>query len=186
MSSGVPIARCVVITINTYVSYVVSDINKNNIQVLLFSATFDDAVKAFVSKIVEDLFVHEYNKLFVKKEEQPLECVKQYKVNVPDELSKVMVVKDKIMDLADKVVKAIIFVHTRRSAGMLHKALVDYGFGVTTIHGGFTQKDRDTIIKEFKDGLTKVLISTDLLNRGFDDSKVCIIDFLFLGFFLLI
>ncbi|XP_076940348.1 DEAD-box ATP-dependent RNA helicase 38-like [Bidens hawaiensis] len=143
-----------------------------NCQVLLFSATFDDAVKAFVSKIVEDLFVREYNKLFVKKEEQPLECVKQYKVHVPDELSKVMVVKDKIMDLADKVVKAIIFVHTRRSAGMLHKALVDYGFGVTTIHGGFSQKDRDTIIKEFKDGLTKVLISTDLLNRGFDDSKI--------------
>nr|XP_043610737.1 DEAD-box ATP-dependent RNA helicase 38 [Erigeron canadensis] len=141
-------------------------------QVLLFSATFNDTVKAFVSKIVKDLFVQEYNQLFVKKEELSLESIKQYKVNLPDELSKIMVIKDKIMDLGEKVGQTIIFVRTRRSAGMLHEALVKYGYEVTTIQGALTQEDRDKIVKEFKDGLTHVLISTDLLARGFDQSQV--------------
>lgn len=145
---------------------------KADCQVLLFSATFNECVKGFVKKIVEDLFVRGYNQLFVKKEELSLESVKQYKVHCPDELSKVMVVKDKILDLGEKVGQTIIFVRTREGASMLHKALVSYGFEVTVIQGALTHDDRDKIIKEFKDGLTQVLISTDLLARGFDQSQV--------------
>ncbi|GKA32857.1 DEAD-box ATP-dependent RNA helicase 38, partial [Tanacetum coccineum] len=142
-------------------------------QVLLFSATFNDVVKAFVTKIVKELFVNkEYNQLFVKKEELSLDSVKQYKVSVPDELSKIKVIKDKIMDLGQKVGQTIIFVRTRKSAGMLHEALVEYGYEVTTIQGALSQEDRDKIVKEFKDGLTHVLISTDVLARGFDQSQV--------------
>lgn len=141
-------------------------------QVLLFSATFNENVKAFVSKIVKDLFKQEYNQLFVKKEELSLDSVKQYKVNLPDELSKILVIKDKIMELGQKVGQTIIFVKTRKSAGMLHDALSGYGYEVTTIQGALTQEDRDKIVKEFKDGLTQVLISTDVLARGFDQAQV--------------
>ncbi|KAM0006756.1 putative RNA helicase [Helianthus debilis subsp. tardiflorus] len=84
-----------------------------NCQVLLFFATFNDTVQSFVSKFVQDLF-QEYNELYVKKEELPLDPVKQHKVNVPDELSKIMVIKDKIMDLGDKIGQMIIFVKTKK------------------------------------------------------------------------
>nr|GEV79904.1 DEAD-box ATP-dependent RNA helicase 38 [Tanacetum cinerariifolium] len=141
-------------------------------EVLLYSATFNDKVKVFVSKIFKEIFVKEYNQLYVKKEELSLDSVKQYKVKVPDELSKIMVIKDKIMFLAQKLGQTIIFVRTRQSAGYLHKALVNEGYPVTTIQGALNQEDRDTIIKEFKAGLTTVLISTDLLARGFDQSQV--------------
>ncbi|KAL6521164.1 DEAD-box ATP-dependent RNA helicase 38 [Orobanche gracilis] len=143
-----------------------------NCQVLLFSATFDDAVRAFVSKIVEDIFVREYNQMFVKKEELSLESVKQYKVHCPDELSKIMVIKDQILELGEKVGQTIVFVRSRDSASALHRSLVDLGYEVTTIQGALKQEHRDRIIKEFKDGLTQVLISTDLLARGFDQSQV--------------
>ncbi|KAI3714578.1 hypothetical protein L6452_21535 [Arctium lappa] len=83
-------------------------------QVLLFSATFDETVKAFVSKIVEDYSVQGYNQLFVKKEELSLDSIKQYKVKIPDEDSKIMVIKDKIMELGQKVGQTIIFVRTRK------------------------------------------------------------------------
>nr|GEV75623.1 DEAD-box ATP-dependent RNA helicase 38 [Tanacetum cinerariifolium] len=76
------------------------------------------------------------------------------------------------MFLAQKLGQTIIFVRTRQSAGYLHKALVNEGYPVTTIQGALNQEDRDTIIKEFKAGLTTVLISTDLLARGFDQSQV--------------
>ena len=141
---------------------------------LLFSATFDDAVRAFVTKTVKELFLKDYFEIKVNREELSLESVKQYKVHCPDELAKVLVIKDKIMELGQKLGQTIIFVRTRNSASMLHKALVDYGYEVTTIQGALKQEDRDKIVKEFKDGLTQVLISTDVLSRGFDQSQVLI------------
>ncbi|XP_042499156.1 DEAD-box ATP-dependent RNA helicase 38 [Macadamia integrifolia] len=148
---------------------IMKDIQKNSAhcQVLLFSATFNEIVKNFVSRVVKD-----GNQLFVKKEELSLEAVKQYKVHCPDELSKIEVIKDRIFELGEKLGQTIIFVKTRNSAAMLHKSLVDYGWQCTTIQGALKQEDRDKIVKEFKDGLTKVLISTDILARGFDQAQV--------------
>ncbi|KAK8611234.1 hypothetical protein V6N13_131294 [Hibiscus sabdariffa] len=137
-------------------------------QVLLFSATFDDIVKNFISKIVKG----DHIQLFVKKEELSLDSVKQYKVNVPDELSKVMVIKDRIFEFGERLGQAIIFVRTRNSATTLHQSLTELGYDCTTIQGGLSEEDRDKIVKEFKDGLTQVLISTDLLARGFDQQQV--------------
>ncbi|KAL9399032.1 hypothetical protein Peur_007993 [Populus x canadensis] len=148
---------------------IMKDIQRFNshCQVLLFSATFDETVKNFVSKVVKD-----YNQLFVKKEDLSLESLKQYKVNLPDELAKIRVVKDRILELGENIGQIIIFVNTKRSASMLHTSLVDLGYEVTTIHGALNLEDRDKIVKEFKDGLTQVLISTDVLARGFDQQQV--------------
>lgn len=148
---------------------IMKDIQRFNshCQVLLFSATFDETVKNFVSKVVKD-----YNQLFVKKEDLSLESLKQYKVILPDELAKIRVVKDRILELGENIGQIIIFVNTKRSASMLHTSLVDLGYEVTTIHGALNLEDRDKIVKEFKDGLTQVLISTDVLARGFDQQQV--------------
>ncbi|RHN60375.1 putative RNA helicase [Medicago truncatula] len=139
------------------------------LQVLLFSATFDDTVKNFATRIVAK---KEHNEYFVKKEELSLEAVKQYKVKCTDELAKIEVIKDYIFELGENVGQTIIFVRTRNSAKMLHKSLVDFGYEVTSIQGALQTEERDTIIKEFKDGLTQVLISTDVLSRGFDQDQV--------------
>ncbi|KAF1860282.1 hypothetical protein Lal_00037620 [Lupinus albus] len=137
-------------------------------EVLLFSATFNDIVKNFVSRTVKK----DHNKLFVKKEELSLDAVKQYKVHCPDELSKIEVIKDYIFEIGENVGQTIIFVRTRESAKMLHKSLVDLGYEVTSIQGALDHEERDKIVKEFKDGLTQVLISTDVLARGFDQQQI--------------
>ncbi|KAM7263446.1 hypothetical protein ACFE04_001129 [Oxalis oulophora] len=137
-------------------------------QVLLFSATFNDDVKAFVSRVTKE----GSNQLFVKKEDLTLESLKQFKVNCPDELSKILVIKNRIMEFGENMGQTIIFVRTKKNAFMLHKALVDFGYEVTTIQGALGQEERDKIVKEFKDGLTQVLISTDVLARGFDQQQV--------------
>ncbi|KAJ4724193.1 DEAD-box ATP-dependent RNA helicase [Melia azedarach] len=148
---------------------IMTDIERSSAhcQVLLFSATFNETVRNFVTRVVKD-----YNQLFVKKEELSLESVKQYKVLCPDELAKVMVIKDRIFELGENLGQTIIFVRTRYSAGILHRSLAEFGYEVTTIMGAQKQEDRDKIVKEFKDGLTQVLISTDLLARGFDQQQV--------------
>ncbi|KAH0971525.1 hypothetical protein GBA52_023681 [Prunus armeniaca] len=143
-------------------------------QVLLFSATFNETVTNFVSKVIKG----SGNKLFVKKEELSLEGVKQYKVYCPDELTKIEIIKSKIFELGENLGQRIIFVRTKNSARMLHQTLVEDGYAVTTIQGALTVEDRDKIVKEFKDGLTQVLISTDLLARGFDQQQVnCVVNY---------
>lgn len=148
---------------------IIKDIEKSTskCQVLLFSATFNETVKAFVSRVIRD-----GNHMFVKKEELSLDVVKQYKVHCPDENAKISVIKERIFDLGEKLGQTIIFVHSRESAKALHKSLASVGWECTTIHGAVDKELRDKIVKEFKDGLTQVLISTDLLSRGFDQSQV--------------
>ncbi|CAM8910272.1 unnamed protein product [Rhodiola kirilowii] len=146
--------------------------SNNRCQVLLFSATFNEAVKNFITMVVKD-----HNQLFVEKEELSLDAIKQYKVKCPNEDSKIKisVIKDKILELGQKVGQTIIFVRTRDSASRLHAALTTDGYDVSAIQGALDQAERDKIVKEFKDGLTKVLISTDILARGFDQSQVNLI-----------
>ncbi|KAG4377574.1 hypothetical protein GLYMA_18G155900v4 [Glycine max] len=137
-------------------------------EVLLFSATFNDTVKNFVSRTVR----MDHNKLFVKKEELSLDAVKQYKVYCPDELAKIDVVKDYIFEIGENVGQTIIFVRSKITARLTHEALVKLGYEVTSIQGSLSNEERDKVVKEFKDGLTQVLISTDILARGFDQQQV--------------
>ncbi|KAK1319898.1 DEAD-box ATP-dependent RNA helicase 38 [Acorus calamus] len=154
---------------------IMKDIVRSNggCQVLLFSATFNEEVKAFVSRVVKDA-----NEMYVEKEKLSLATLKQYKVHCPDELAKIQVIKDKIFEFGKWLGQRIIFVHARNSARMLHDALSKEGYECTSIHGAMQQEDRNKIVKEFKDGLTDVLISTDLLARGFDQAQVnCVVNF---------
>ncbi|XP_068657366.1 DEAD-box ATP-dependent RNA helicase 38-like [Aristolochia californica] len=148
---------------------IMKDIERNSsgCQVILFSATFSETVKDFVRRVVKD-----GNQLFVKKEELSLDVIKQYKVFCPDELAKNEVIKNKIFELGKNWGQTIIFVRTRRDADRLYKELEDFGYDCTSIHGATIQEERDRKVEEFKKGLTKVLISTDLLSRGFDQQQV--------------
>ena len=46
------------------------------------------------------------------------------------------------------------------------------GFPCTSISGELDRDKRDVVIKEFRTGVTKVLIATDVLARGFDVQQV--------------
>ena len=46
------------------------------------------------------------------------------------------------------------------------------GHRVTSIQGDMDMSARDRVVKEFRDGTTKILISTDVLSRGFDVTQV--------------
>ncbi|KAI3909814.1 hypothetical protein MKW92_004718 [Papaver armeniacum] len=139
-------------------------------QVLLFSASFNDIVRNFISRVIT-----EGNKLFVEREQLSLDVVKQYKVNCPDELAKIRIIKDKIFELGEHLGQTVIFVHSRASASALHTELEDSGWECSIIHGAVDNDERDKIVKGFREGLTKVLIATDLLARGFDQSQVNVV-----------
>ncbi|XP_022007161.1 DEAD-box ATP-dependent RNA helicase 38-like [Helianthus annuus] len=91
-----------------------------------------------------------------------------YKVNLPDEQSKITVIRDKILALGEGIGQTIIFVRSKRTAPILHEALAEHGYAVTLTQGS----DRDKLTKDFNDGSIRVLISTDVVARDIDQSKV--------------
>mmetsp|Transcript_46273 Transcript_46273/g.99068 ORF Transcript_46273/g.99068 Transcript_46273/m.99068 type:complete len:116 (+) Transcript_46273:2-349(+) len=48
-------------------------------------------------------------------------------------------------------------------------------FTISTMHADLDQKERDLIMREFRSGSTRVLISTDLLARGIDVQQVSLV-----------
>ncbi|KAJ0661869.1 putative RNA helicase [Helianthus annuus] len=92
-----------------------------------------------------------------------------YKVNLPDESLKMTVIRNTIMKLAAEVAgQIIIYMWNGVTALMLGDALVEDGYAVALTLGA----DRDKLAKDFNDGLIKVLISTDIIAWGIDQSKV--------------
>jgi ATP-dependent RNA helicase DDX19/DBP5 len=140
------------------------------IQILLFSATFNERVKRFAQKIVPDA-----NQVFIPKEELSLDVIKQYRVYCPRGADKVKVLKDMIFPLCEKLGQTIIFVRTRETARSLHAVMEKEGHKCTSIEGGMDKQARDKVVKEFRDGTTKILISTDVLSRGFDVTQVTLV-----------
>eukprot|EP00003_Mantamonas_plastica_P006733 TRINITY_DN1555_c0_g2_i1.p2 TRINITY_DN1555_c0_g2~~TRINITY_DN1555_c0_g2_i1.p2 ORF type:complete len:116 (-),score=48.62 TRINITY_DN1555_c0_g2_i1:24-371(-) len=48
-------------------------------------------------------------------------------------------------------------------------------FTVSAMHGEMDQNDRDLVMKEFRNGTTRVLITTDIWARGIDVQQVSLV-----------
>ncbi|MEW6528873.1 MAG: DEAD/DEAH box helicase [Candidatus Micrarchaeota archaeon] len=62
--------------------------------------------------------------------------------------------------------KILIFVATQRASEYLGKRLFAAGIEATYIHGDVTQRRRENIMYSFKQGITDVLVATDIAARG--------------------
>lgn len=54
----------------------------------------------------------------------------------------------------------------------LTEKMREANFTVSSMHGDMPQKERDTIMKEFRSGGSRVLITTDVWARGIDVQQV--------------
>ena len=102
-----------------------------------------------------------------------LEGIKQFYVNVEEEEYKY----ECLTDLYDSisVTQAVIFCNTRRKVEELTTKLRNDKFTVSAIYSDLPQQERDTIMKEFRSGSSRILISTDLLARGIDVQQVSLV-----------
>ena len=64
---------------------------------------------------------------------------------------------------------------TKKKVEWLSDQLENNGYPVSKIHGDMIQTDRDEIMKRFRNGSTRVLITTDLLARGIDVQQVSLV-----------
>jgi len=73
------------------------------------------------------------------------------------------------------IAQAIIYCNVRRKVDWLQEQMEMRDFTVSCLHGDMDQKERDLIMKEFRSGSSRVLITTDLLARGIDVQQVSLV-----------
>ena len=69
----------------------------------------------------------------------------------------------------------MIYCSSKKKVSWLSEKMTEAGYPVSSIHGDITQMERDTIMRDFRTGKTRVLITTDLLSRGIDVQQVSVV-----------
>ncbi|HEU5316400.1 MAG TPA: DEAD/DEAH box helicase [Chloroflexota bacterium] len=67
---------------------------------------------------------------------------------------------------------AIVFCATRRNVDEVSDRLAARGHRVASIHGDVAQRERERVMRAFRDGQTDVLVATDVAARGLDVESV--------------
>ncbi|GAC76230.1 predicted ATP-dependent RNA helicase FAL1 [Moesziomyces antarcticus T-34] len=137
-------------------------------QVVLLSATLPQDVLEMTSKFMTDPV-----RILVKRDELTLEGIKQLFVAVEKEEWKF----DTLCDLYDTltITQAVIFCNTRRKVDWLAGKMKENNFQVSSMHGEMQQKERDAIMAEFRQGSSRVLITTDVWARGIDIANISLV-----------
>ncbi|XP_067950097.1 uncharacterized protein [Watersipora subatra] len=137
-------------------------------QVILLSATMPEEVLEVTKK-----FMRNPIRILVKKEELTLEGITQFYIMIEKEDWKL----DTLCDLYETltITQAVIFCNTRRKVDWLTEKMQSRDFTVSAMHGDMDQKERDVIMREFRTGSSRVLITTDLLARGIDVQQVSLV-----------
>jgi translation initiation factor 4A len=73
------------------------------------------------------------------------------------------------------IAQAIIYCNSKKTVETLSEEMSKRGHMVSYMHAELPQQDRDRVMKEFRAGATRVLITTDLLARGIDVYQVSIV-----------
>lgn len=137
-------------------------------QIILVSATLPPEVLDITHE-----FMRNPRRILVKKEELTLQGIQQFYVNVEREDWKL----DTLCDIYDTITveKTIIFCNMRGKVEWLEREMNRRDFTVSAMHAGLSQKERELILRSFRTGSSRVLISTDLLSRGIDVQQVSLV-----------
>lgn len=148
----------------------------DELQVLFFSATFPDDVRKFGAGLIPSS-----QGIKVTKKNLTVATIMQVYMNCADE-------EDKFSQLCNlygclNVSQSIVFVNQRKKAFELAQKVKEQGHSVSLICGtqqanGEERMDpamRDQVMSEFRNGVTRVLIATDVLSRGIDVPQVTLV-----------
>ncbi|MFH0999374.1 MAG: MurT ligase domain-containing protein, partial [Bacteroidota bacterium] len=133
-------------------------------QTLFFSATIDKEIKKLAYSLVDKPF-----RIQIAPED-PVSKNVNHKVAFVEMDDKRFFLERLIKENPEA--KILVFVRTKIRAERVAKAMERAEINAATIHGDKDQKDRNTVMSDFKNGKTKVLVATDVSARGIDVDRV--------------
>lgn len=135
-------------------------------QILLFSATFPLTVEQFMRKHLRDPY--EINLM----EELTLKGVTQYYAFV-QERQKVHCLNTLFSKL--QINQSIIFCNSTQRVELLAKKITELGYSCYYIHAKMAQAHRNRVFHDFRNGLCRNLVCSDLFTRGIDVQAVNVV-----------
>ena len=138
----------------------------NGRQVMLFSATFPLIVKDFKEKHMKD--PHEINLM----DELTLRGITQYYAFV-DERQKVHCLNTLFSKL--QINQSIIFCNSTNRVELLAKKVTELGYSCFFSHAKMLQSHRNRVFHDFRSGVCRNLVCSDLLTRGIDIQAVNVV-----------
>jgi len=129
-------------------------------QICLFSATRTDETVDLSNK-----FLNNPESIIVEHQNVSLEGIKQFKVVINEEWK-----YDTLIDLYNllNISQCIIYVNYKDKLMRIYEELIKNEYPVDFIHGEISKDERESKLLDFKNGKTRLLLSTDLLARGID------------------
>ncbi|KAM9369935.1 ATP-dependent RNA helicase DDX25 [Phaethornis superciliosus] len=137
-------------------------------QMLLFSATFKETVRAFAIQIISNPIV-----IKLREDELTLANIRQFYFVCQGREERYRALCNIYGGIT--IGQAIIFCQTRRSAQWLAMMMNDDGHQVGVLTAELTVSQRADVIQRFRDGREKVLIATNVCARGIDVQQVTIV-----------
>lgn len=134
----------------------------------LFSATMPQNVLD-----ISENYLNNPLRILLPPDEVTLEGIKQFYVACDREDWKLPILLDLYQQIT--VNQALIYVNKRQKAEWLAKQLSAQGFTLEYIHGEMEVGERKKRMEDFRSGLVRVLISTDLLARGIDVQQISLV-----------
>ena len=137
-------------------------------QTLLFSATFS----ATIDEMAREFLSPDPVRVETAAQATPVEFVSQYRYDVPNIATKINLLK---LLLADKEEyrRVMIFTETKKNAERIVEKLADYWTGeLSVLHSNKAQNSRLNALRAFKEGSTRIMISSDVAARGIDVQDV--------------
>jgi ATP-dependent RNA helicase RhlE len=134
-------------------------------QNLLFSATFNDNVKA-----IAENFLNRPEIINISQKISDEKTVEHFAFPVPNFFTKLNFLKSIIKE--EKPSKLFIFVKSRKIADLLHEHLTPEFDNIGVVHSNKSQNLRLRMIEEIDSGKLMGIIATDVIARGIDVESV--------------
>ena len=140
------------------------DLMKARKALSMFSAT--------ISREVMDigwLYQKDAEEITVQPQEESQPKITQYMLETSG--------RNKLSDLAQLIIgegykRVMVFCDTKFATATLANQLARLGFSVDCLHGDLSQKERNQIMQNFREGKLAILVATDVAARGIDVSDV--------------
>ncbi|KAG7336115.1 hypothetical protein KOW79_000808 [Hemibagrus wyckioides] len=149
----------------TLIEEIIGFLDKNR-QILLYSATFPTTVQKFMSKHLKKPY--EINLM----DELTLKGITQYYAYVT-ERQKVHCLNTLFSRL--QINQSIIFCNSTQRVELLAKKITQLGYSCFYIHAKMMQEYRNRVFHDFRNGLCRNLVCTDLFTRGIDIQAVNVV-----------
>ncbi len=136
-------------------------------QNIMFSATMTEDVDVLISD-----FFKNPERVSIAVSGTPLENISQVRYNVPNFYTKVNLLKH-LLSNAEIFTKVLVFVSNKNMADRLFDNL-DSTFHdeLCVIHSNKTQNYRLRSIEQFRNGVNRILVATDVMARGLDIENI--------------